>query len=175
MKSKDIINHNKKANCLTPLSQSVGDVATKLLGKHGFIEVDILQHWTTIVGDELGQYCIPQKIDFPKDKREEGTLHLLVFSGAFALEIAHKRPIILEKINTYFGYKAVSRIKIIQSENLPIQNKTTKSADIDKKMLVSEDEQTYIDTITSCVQHQELKEHLAELAKHILAAQKKEN
>lgn len=32
MKNKDIINHNKKAVGLTPLSESVGDMAAKLLG-----------------------------------------------------------------------------------------------------------------------------------------------
>lgn len=134
-----------------------------------------MQHWQTIIGEELAQHCLPKKIDFPKDKREDGTLHLLVFSGAFAVEIAHKQMLILEKINTYFGYKAVSQMKIIQSEDLPTQNKTTKPADIKKKKLVSKDEQTYIDTITSCIQNPDLKERVAELAKHILASHNKEN
>ena len=172
---KDIINHNKKARGLTKISDDITDMTQKLLGSRGFIEIDILKNWDKIVGNELSQNTLPQKIDFKKGMREEGTLYLITSSGAFALEIAHRQELIIEKINTYFGYKAVSQIKIMQTGEIPLKEEQAKPADIEKKILVSEAEQNYIDTITSSIKDTELKDRLASLAKSIFATQKKEN
>ncbi len=171
---KDIIDHNKKARGLTKISDDIGDMAQKLLGKHGFIEIDIIKNWNKIVGEDIAQNSLPQKIDFKKDSRENGTLYLMTSSGAFALEISHRQNLIVEKINTYFGYKAINQIKIIQTGEFLSQD-PVKSADIEKKTLVSKCEQTYIDTITSSIKDTELKNRLASLAKSVLATQKKEN
>ena len=42
-----------------------------------------------------------------------GTLHVRVGSGALALELQHLEPVVIERINTYFGYRAVERLKLV--------------------------------------------------------------
>ena len=110
-KEKNIISEEHRGNGLNPFSADISNFAAKLLGKKGVIEMKILSEWKNIVGQDLAEHSLPEKISFAKDQRDNGVLHLAVTSGAFAIEISHNTPLILEKINTYFGYKAVTKIK----------------------------------------------------------------
>ena len=142
------------------------------IGKQGLIEMKILTAWGSIVGDDLAAYSIPEKISFSKDKRDNGTLHLLVASGAYALHIGHKTSIILEKINTFFGYNAVSQIKISQNEAPFTHHEETIFEDKNDKKLVSEQEQNYIIEVTKDIKNPELKKHLQNLGKNIFKQNK---
>ena len=97
------------------LAKSILPLARNVLGKKGFVETDILTNWNAIIGEELAAYTFPQKIDFKRGEKTGGTLHLAVPSGAFALEVQHREKFILQKINTYFGYNAVSNLRIAQN------------------------------------------------------------
>ena len=97
-----------------PLSTSVEQVVKPVYKKHGFAESRILTQWQDIVGSELAAYSIPQKLIFPRGKKEDGTLHVLVASGR-ALELQHMQPVILDKITMYFGYPAVTRLQFMQA------------------------------------------------------------
>ena len=132
---------------LTSVSKTILPLAKQLLGAKGLMEIEILSSWTSIVGEDLAQYSLPQKIFFRKNERSDGTLELLVLSGAFAMEIKQRESQILDKINTYFGYKVVSKLKIVQNscpENFLIDKKPIDNM---KKNLVSKEEQNYITEI----------------------------
>ena len=174
-KNKNIVDENHKTEGLTKISDSMTGMVKKLLGNQGFVEIDLIKNWAKIVGDDLAKVSLPQKIDFKKEARGEGTLRLMVSTGAFALEIAHQEPLIVEKINTYFGYKAVEKIKIIQSGEADYILSEPKFADIEKKKLVTKEEQNYINAVTDGVQNEELKNKLASLAKSIMTFGEKEN
>lgn len=166
-KEKNIISTEHRSNGLTAFSSDISALASKLLGKSGLIEMKILTSWTSIVGEELAQYTLPQKIDFKKDARDNGTLYLLTQSGSFALEIGHRTPVILEKINTFFGYNAVSKIKIIQSDSFVLETDNTKFADIENKKLVSTEEKNYICELTEDIENLNLKTRLRSLGENI--------
>lgn len=103
------------------LAQSVEPLLKPIYKKHGFAEHRILTQWEDIVGKELASGCIPQKLSFRNKSQEHGTLHILVNSGR-ALELQHMQPRILDKIATYFGYPAVSKITLTQT-SLPLYKK----------------------------------------------------
>ena len=44
----------------------------------------------------------------------EGTLHVRIDSGSLAIELQHLEPLLIERINGYFGYRAVARLKLLQ-------------------------------------------------------------
>jgi hypothetical protein len=88
-------------------------IATPVLGKQGLGEAQLLQQWPAIIGEDLARYCWPVKLSFPRGQRRDGTLRLRVAS-ALALEIQHREPMLLERINGYFGYRAVARLALIQ-------------------------------------------------------------
>lgn len=80
--------------------------------KRGFAESRILTEWPTIVGAALAAHCVPEKLTYPKGQ-PGATLHLLCESS-WALELQFQQPILCEKIALFFGYRAVSDIRIRQ-------------------------------------------------------------
>ncbi|MBS0272253.1 MAG: DUF721 domain-containing protein [Proteobacteria bacterium] len=77
----------------------------------GLMEGKIITHWTQIVGEKFAGLAIPEKIAFPKSKKSEGTLYLSVTSSG-ALLLQYAQDLILEQINIFFGYKALSKLKM---------------------------------------------------------------
>ena len=55
-----------------------------------------------------------EKLAFPKGKRIDGVLHVRVVGGA-ATELQHLEPQVVERINAYFGYAAVGRLKLLHT------------------------------------------------------------
>lgn len=94
------------AECVDPLTKPV-------FRKHGIHEMQIVRDWAVIVGPTLAEHASPQQITYPKGKNNEGVLTVHA-SGGFATELQHMEPMVLEKLATYFGYRAVGRIKITQ-------------------------------------------------------------
>jgi hypothetical protein len=94
------------------LAAEVSRIAGPVLGKRGFAEAQLLAQWADIVGHELADKIAPQKLAFPRGERRDGTLRLRVASGV-APEVQHRAPMILERINAFFGYRAVARLALI--------------------------------------------------------------
>ena len=96
-----------------PLARIVPKVAGKALGKKGMAFGTLITDWATIMGPELARSTLPQKLAFPPGQKEGATLHLKV-SGSAALDVQHAEPQLIERINAFFGYRAVARIRLIQ-------------------------------------------------------------
>lgn len=100
---------------------AVTDPLTRpLLGKHGLAEGNLLANWDAIVGPAVASMALPERVRFPKGRRDGGEVTVRVASGPVAVQIQHDTPRILERINGYFGYPAVGRLKIIQAP-LPVR------------------------------------------------------
>lgn len=152
---------------LQSLAKMVLPLAKKMLGKKGFIEVDIITNWPKIVGNDLAQYSFPQSISFRRDEKNNGILHLMVPSGAFALEIKHRETRIISQINTYFGYNAVCSLKIIQNNEFSLDDEKPKKNNSSQKRLVTKNEENYIETQVNDVKNPKLKEILIKLGQSI--------
>lgn len=96
------------------LAAMIPTIAGKALGKRGLAYAGLLTEWASIVGPRFAERTAPHRLAFPPGQREGATLHLRV-AGAFALELQHMEPQLLERINGFFGYKAVARIKLVQA------------------------------------------------------------
>ena len=99
---------------LGSLTREVQKLARPLLGQHGFTQVELISHWSEIMGTELAIGVKPIKLTFPAKDRLNGTLYVRTAGGAFALLLEHQKGRIMEKVNTYFGYPSVSSLKIEQ-------------------------------------------------------------
>ncbi len=100
------------------LAAALPEAAKRTLRHHGFAEAGIVTDWPAIVGETLAAHSTPIRLGFPRGKRLEGTLHVSV-SGALALELQHLEPLVLERINGYFGYRAVGRLKLVHDGRKP--------------------------------------------------------
>ncbi|GMG82976.1 DUF721 domain-containing protein [Paralimibaculum aggregatum] len=82
--------------------------------KRGFAEPEVLMRWPEIVGAALAPSCRPVKVRFGAAPSLGATLVVEVV-GARGPEVELSAPQILERINQYYGYRAVSRLKVVQT------------------------------------------------------------
>mgnify|MGYP000678105633 FL=1 len=113
-------NSSKRTFTPVSISDSLRNVNKKFLYKFGKLDYTIHTKWSEIVGSFFVHHSEPQKISsIAKSTNAEGEtlydrfLHVNV-SPAAAVEFQHFQDKIIEKINSYFGYKAIKGIKIHQ-------------------------------------------------------------
>jgi hypothetical protein len=87
----------------------VGDVGGQSFRRFGFVQSSIVSRWSEIVGERYAKVSSPESIRFPVGRKGGGALTLLV-EGAHAPLIQHLAPIIMERVNRFFGYEAVNRV-----------------------------------------------------------------
>ncbi len=149
------------------LATSILPLMRRILGKKGMVTADLIALWEQIVGSEMSAYTFPEKVEFLRGERGNGTLRVKVPGGAFALEVQHREKFIVEKINAYFGYNAISKLKIIQDANFARRAVIKSNQPAMQKTLVSEEEQNYIMQKVKNISDAELREKLAELGKKV--------
>lgn len=84
----------------------------------GLADGQIVAAWPAIVGPELAEQCCPERLG------PDGTLRLRV-AGAAALAIQHLAPQILERVATYFGFRAAQRLVLVQGP-LPARKRSAR-------------------------------------------------
>lgn len=109
--NKNIGNYKRHSMFPKTLSQCIEPITRPVFKTQGLAGTKIISEWASIVGEKFATHCIPQKLSFSAGKKTDGTLSIAVENG-FATELQHLQPIILDRLATYFGYKAVSRITI---------------------------------------------------------------
>ncbi|WP_010300225.1 DUF721 domain-containing protein [Candidatus Odyssella thessalonicensis] len=135
-------------------------LTTPISQQQGFVKASILLDWHLIVGDRFANFCQPEKISFPPQRRTGGRLTLKT-SSAFALEISHLEPIIIERINRYFGYKAIDKLIIRNGKVTPPSRK------IQPTPTVSAEQLSYIESLLEGIHDPALKATLMELGKGV--------
>ena len=91
----------------------VGDIAGTTFKRFGFVQGAVVSRWAEIVGERYAKVSTPESIRFPGGKKSGGTLTLSV-EGAHAPLMQHLGPLIIERVNRFFGYEAVSRVAFRQ-------------------------------------------------------------
>ncbi len=101
-----------RARSVAEMLPEIGGAAFR---RFGFVQSSIVSRWKEIVGDRYADVSAPESIRFPHGKRAEGTLTLAV-GGAHAPMMQHVVPVIIERVNRFFGYPAIARVVIRQGE-----------------------------------------------------------
>ncbi len=96
------------------VSQFIGKSTRASLVRRGFAQADILSKWESIVGPTLARASSPERMSFNRHNNREATLKVRVAPG-FAPEFMQFEPLIVERINSFFGYKAVGRLNLVQA------------------------------------------------------------
>jgi hypothetical protein len=101
---------SKRARPVSEMLPSVGGAAFR---RFGFVQSAVVSRWKEIVGDRYAGVSAPESIRFPAGKRSAGVLTLVV-EGAHAPMMQHVVPVIVERVNRFFGYGAVERVQFKQ-------------------------------------------------------------
>ena len=121
--------HNKNNNKsqtfiqgLRPFSSSIPKTLKKHLRKGGYNYSNIVDNWTKIVSKKIADACYPITVKMGKEMRD-GTLILNVIHGK-EVEVEYEKNEIMDKINSFFGYKCISKVvlKIVQNTVKPKKN-----------------------------------------------------
>ena len=100
----------------------LGDVATTILDpvmrKRAGMSTALLQCWEEIAGERLAANTRPERIAWPRrhdedDPYEPATL-VITSEGAAALRVQHQTAEIISRANSFLGFAAIGRIKIVQ-------------------------------------------------------------
>jgi hypothetical protein len=102
-----------RANRARAVSDIVPDIGRAAFRRFGFVQSSIVSRWKEIVGDRYAAVSSPESIRFPAGKRSDGVLNLIV-EGAHAPMMQHVAPVIIERVNRFFGYQAVARVAFRQ-------------------------------------------------------------
>ena len=100
-----------------PVAEFIDRCLGPTLAAQGFAASDIITAWPEIVGERLAAHTEPLRIAWPRgvrDDRGEPATLLVRVTGAFALELQHSAPLVVERINTYFGWRCIGRLSLRQ-------------------------------------------------------------
>ena len=150
---------------LVSFGADVRRLIAPVLGKKGFIQADILARWTDILGAELATGVQPASLSFSKST-DGALLRVNAYSGAYAMEFNARKQQIIEKLNTYFGYRAISDIRVTQGGFTP---KLPKSAAVPS---LPPEKQRQIAAETAGIENEALRAAATELGALIESAKK---
>ena len=103
-----------------PLADLLDVCLGPALAAQGFASADIIAAWPEIVGPRLAAACQPIRIEWSRrgllnrDERPQPAMLIVRVEGAFALELQHVAPLLMERINAYYGWRCVGRIVLKQ-------------------------------------------------------------
>jgi hypothetical protein len=117
-------------------AKAVGSFLPRLtrnaFAKYGFSTATLITDWAAIIGNSIAAYTVPERLKWPRDvelgefagnKGRLGATLTIRVDAARALEVQYQGRQIIERINAYFGYRAVAELRLIQA---PV----TKSGDL---------------------------------------------
>ena len=109
-KKADEPRRSMRARAVSDMLPEIGGAAFR---RFGFVQSSIVSRWREIVGERYAGVSSPESIRFPVGRKSDGVLTLVV-EGAHAPMMQHVSPVIVERVNRFFGYSAVARVTFKQ-------------------------------------------------------------
>ena len=145
------------------LAAMLPKIARPAFGKRGFVEASVLTDWPQIVGSVLAGETRPLRLTFHRGAKTDGTLQIRVTS-AFSTELQHLAPLVIERINRYFGFGAVGRLTLSQGPVIrPPSRKRRQLPDPEPEALKR------LESRVAAIEDEELRRALAGLGRNVIS------
>ena len=96
----------------------------KIIKKKGHIYSETLNNWKYIVGDEIFKFSYPR---FFKHSNKFGVSCLIIMvKRGHEIDLEYSKKQIIDKMNSYFGYSVVEKVKLISFDDDQTNFKKTK-------------------------------------------------
>jgi hypothetical protein len=113
-----------------PLAEFLDACLSPSLAAQGFATSDVIMAWPDIVGERLAAFTQPLKIEWkrksphadPEARPDPATLVIRVES-AFALELQHLAPTVIDRVNTYYGWRCIGKLVLKQGPVRRVEKK----------------------------------------------------
>ena len=122
---------------LRPFGNTLPRGVKEILKKNGYNYSEIISKWSILVGKNISNYAYPNSIKISREGKG-GTLILAVKRGD-EINVEYSKTIIINKINSFFGYNLINNVKIqiINTKIKKVKNKnllTKFSKNFEKKI-----------------------------------------
>jgi hypothetical protein len=104
-----------------PLAELIDASLGRALAAQGFATSDVLVAWPDIVGERLAAATQPLKIEWPRRRagsdptsRPDPATLVIRVESAFALDVQHLAPVIVERVNAHYGWRCVGKLVLKQ-------------------------------------------------------------
>ena len=117
-------NNNKSSTFmqgLRPFSNSIPKTLKKHLKKNGYNYSNIVDNWTRMVSKKISDACYPVTVKMGKEMKDS-TLVLNVIHGK-ELEVEYEKNQIIDKINSFLGYKYISNVTLKTVQDKVVKNR----------------------------------------------------
>ena len=147
---------NKVIQGLRSFKDTLPKNIKKIIKKKGHIFSETLNNWKYIVGDDLFKVCYPKSFK-NSNRLGRSCLNIMVKRG-HEVDLEYSKKLIIDKMNTFFGYNVVEKIKLTMFEGEREKFKENYNKDATKS--------EYIKKISG-IKNDKVKNSLIELSKLI--------
>ena len=105
---------NKSIQGLRSFKDTLPTKIKKILIKKGHIYSGTLDNWKYIVGEELFKVCYPRS--FKNSNKLNGSCLNIMVKRGHEVDTEYSKNLIIQKMNKFFGYEVVEKIKLITFE-----------------------------------------------------------
>ena len=153
---KYIKQRNKSIQGLRSFKDTLPKNIKKVINKKGHIYSETLNNWKYIVGENLFKVCYPKSF---KNSNRFGVSTLVVMvKRGHEVDLEYSKKDVMDKMNSYFGYGVVEKLKLISFDD---EKKIFKKENSQDKIVTNSKYQTTINN----VKNEKIKKSLIELTK----------
>jgi len=154
-----------------PLADYASGIVEPVVARRAGMDLALLAAWPEIVGAPHDSYTRPERIKWPRragddDPFEPGTL-FVACDGARAVLFMHETDACLARVNTYFGFRAVARIRLVQK---PVRNRAAPA--LRQPPEPAPEARARLDAIVSRIEDEGLRARLERLGRGVFAARR---
>ena len=128
----------------------------KVINKKGHVYSETLNNWKYLVGDNLFKICYPKS--FKSSNRFGLSTLVIMVKRGHEVDLEYSKKQVMDKINGFFGYKVVEKLKFTSFEN----EKETLFKEDDQKLNVTNNK---FQKKINDVKNEKIKKSLIELTK----------
>jgi hypothetical protein len=157
-----------------PLADFLDVCLSPSLAAQGFATSDIIVAWPDIVGERLAAFTQPLKIEWKRkgpnadpDARPAPATLVIRVEGAFALEMQHLAPIVIERVNVYYGWRCIGKLLLKQG---PVRRPEKKRP---APRVLGDADRRRVDAALASIEEEPLKAALDRLGQAVVGARTK--
>ncbi|EJF86768.1 DUF721 domain-containing protein [Bartonella rattimassiliensis] len=150
-----------KKHSFYSLSETVFKILDPVLRKRTGLNVELIEHWSQIAGNDISEHTMPFKIIWKRRADQDEVFQpatlVVACEGFAALKLMHETEELLHRINGFFGYIAIGRIKIEQRSISVFINH------LPKKLDLSEQDKKCVEKMLEGIEDKSLRQSLYKL------------
>ena len=154
------------------VSDILGGVLEPIIARRTGMRLDLMRIWPELVGREFADTTRPEQIKWARRAHEEGAfepaLLFVACEPSCALFFQHEQSDVIKRVNEFFGFEAVDRIKILQK---PVMDAGIEKARGSENL--SQEDRIRLETMLEEIDDAELRKRLEALGKGIMGNAKR--